>query len=105
MDESFFFYHEDTDYSMRFSRKGYKLGVCMDSIIYHKKNLNTIGESEIGQKYSSINKMVLINKHFTGISWFYARIHHIFYPLTKNIYHKKFKLAFIHFLVVIGWSK
>ena len=105
LDESFFFYHEDVDYSLRFSNKGYKLDVCDDSIIYHKKNPKKIENSEIGQMYSSINKKILIKKHFKGIGRFYATLHHIFYPLFRFLYYMKFKLAYIHLCSILSRKK
>jgi len=104
-DESFFFYHEDVDFSLRFFKKGYKLDVCDDSIIYHKKNPKKIENSEIGQMHSSINKKILIKKHFKGIARLYATIHHIFYPFFRFLFYMKFKLAYIHLYAILRKEK
>lgn len=47
-DETFFFYGEDVDFSIRARKSGYKLVYCPQSVIYHKADLeNDKRESEL----------------------------------------------------------
>lgn len=105
LDDAFFFYHEDVDYSLRFIKKGYQLGVCSNSIIYHKKNISGIDISDTGAKYNSINKKLLINKHFKGLSKIFAHADHLFYFFLKYIYIGKYRLAFEHIFAVLTKKK
>jgi len=105
LDEAFFFYHEDVDYSLQFLKKGYQLGVCSNSIIYHKKNISGIDISDTGAKYRSINKKLLINKHFKGLSKIFAHADHLFYAFLKYIYNGKYRLAFEHIFAVLTKKK
>ena len=80
LDNRFFAYFEDADWSIRMTNLGYKLGVVPESIIYHlksgstKKN-NTFNEGHLSPyaHYLNVrNHIYLINKHsfFNSIgSW------------------------------------
>jgi GT2 family glycosyltransferase len=83
LDNRFFAYFEDVDWSIRMKNLGYKLGVVPKSIIYHhssgstKKN-NTSNEGNLSPyaHYLNVrNHIYLINKHifyFNSIgSWIY----------------------------------
>ena len=82
LDNRFFAYFEDADWSIRMTNFGYKLGVVPDSIIYHhtsgstKKN-NTSGEGNLSPyaHYLNVrNHIYLFRKHtfFNSIgSWIY----------------------------------
>jgi len=45
LDEKFFFYWEDADYSRRVLEKGWKLGVASNAIVYHKFSASVGGQS------------------------------------------------------------
>jgi GT2 family glycosyltransferase len=45
LDEKFFFYWEDADYSKRVLKKGWKLGVASNAIVYHKFSASVGGQS------------------------------------------------------------
>ena len=82
LDNRFFAYFEDVDWSIRMTNLGYKLGVVPKSIIYHhssgstKKN-NTSNEGNLSPyaHYLNVrNHIYLINKHtfFNSLgSWIY----------------------------------
>tara|TARA_B100001059_G_scaffold47083_1_gene40003 strand:- start:54 stop:977 length:924 start_codon:yes stop_codon:yes gene_type:complete len=82
LDNRFFAYFEDADWSIRMTNLGYKLGVVPESIIYHlksgstKKN-NTLNEGHLSPyaHYLNVrNHIYLIKKHsfFNSIgSWTY----------------------------------
>lgn len=64
MDEDYFLYTEDADYSMRLSSNGYKLYYVPKSIIYHKVSASTSKISKISQYYSVRNRRIFLLKNF-----------------------------------------
>ena len=80
LDNRFFAYFEDADWSIRMTNLGYKLGVVPESIIYHFKSGSTKKNNPFNEGYLSPyahylnvrNHIYLINKHsfFNSIgSW------------------------------------
>ena len=82
LDNRFFAYFEDADWSIRMTNLGYKLGVVPESIIYHHKSGSTKKNNTFNEGYLSPyahylnvrNHIYLIKKHsfFNSIgSWTY----------------------------------
>ena len=82
LDNRFFAYFEDADWSIRMTNLGYKLGVVPESIIYHLKSGSTKKNNTFNEGYLSPyahylnvrNHIYLIKKHsfFNSIgSWTY----------------------------------
>jgi len=70
MCEDYFLYFEEVDWAMRGKRKGYQLGYCWKSRIYHKEG-RSIGTSSKGKERSEIsdfyltkNKILFTKKFF-----------------------------------------
>jgi GT2 family glycosyltransferase len=64
MDESYFFYCEETDWCLRIKRLGWKLFYCPKSKVWHKEG-GTIGyKSPISDYYSTRNNLILWKKFF-----------------------------------------
>ena len=62
--EEYFMYYEDVDYCMKTIEAGYKLGVSMDTIIYHKVSSSSGGEnSPFSIKWGNRNRLIFINKY------------------------------------------
>jgi len=62
--EEYFMYYEDADYCMQVKEKGYKLGVCTNSVIYHKVSISSGGEnSPFSIKWGNRNRLIFINKY------------------------------------------
>ena len=55
LNEDYFLYFEEIDYSKRMKKSNYKLGICKDSIIYHKGGAS-IGSSNIVSKKSTFSE-------------------------------------------------
>lgn len=67
MDEKYFLYLDDTDFCYRLKQNGYKIWLCVDSIIYHKVSLSTGGSgSPISTYYGNRNRLYFINKFKFG---------------------------------------
>jgi GT2 family glycosyltransferase len=70
LDESYFMYHEDTDYSIRLLQGGYKIEIVPESKIYHKVGKSSGGkESAFSIYYNTRNRFLVLKKYK---SFFYA---------------------------------
>jgi len=71
-DEEYFLYGEDTDYSMRVRKKGYKNFVNTECVVYHKISATTGGKfSPIQYYYGNRNRLLFHYKHYSKISFFF----------------------------------
>ncbi len=59
MDEDYFLYVEDTEYSLRLRKAGYKLMYNSNSVIYHKVSATTTAGSDLSQYYTIRNTLYL----------------------------------------------
>ena len=102
LDEKFFTYYEDVDWSLRMKSLGYDLGFVKESIIYHhgssssknKKNKEGVISSKI-HYFNIRNHILLLKKHknlfnFFGIVFFQIikTTSYIFYFLIKFRFNK-----------------
>lgn len=67
MDEDYFLYGEDVDYSLRISNHGFGLKYVPSSIIYHKVNASTSRIAKASQYYSARNRRILI---YRNLKWY-----------------------------------
>ena len=67
LDEDYFLYEEDADYSIRFIETGVDMVYCPEAIIYHKVSSSTGIASPNTQFYMVRNKFLLIQKHYRGL--------------------------------------
>lgn len=70
MNEKYFLYYEELDWSIRAKKQGYSLGCAVDSIIYHKEGAS-IGsgnlltrKSDLADFYLQRNKIIITRKFF-----------------------------------------
>lgn len=63
LDEDYFLYDEDTDYSLRLAAKGKNIFYVPQSVIYHKVSASTGGGSDLSQYYQVRNHFLLIKKN------------------------------------------
>ena len=64
LDEDFFLYSEDVDYSLRMEKAGIKMIYVPDSVIYHKVGATTSKISKISSYYSARNRRIMIYRNF-----------------------------------------
>lgn len=62
LDECFFLYYEDTEYSMRAMAKDVLIWYCADAIIYHKVNGSTKGNINSDNVYYITRNWLIFNK-------------------------------------------
>ena len=96
LDEKFFMYGEDLDYSLRIRKKGYKMFVVPEAIVYHDVHL----EKEALSIESDINKtlrryylhflgsLIVLHKHFSffySLVWLIRVPFSIIYEFSKRV--------------------
>jgi len=76
--EEYFLYYEETDYCFNASNNGFRLGVDIDSIVYHKEgaatgaNENVKEKSEFSDVLSLKNRIKFHKKYLGGGFWLWA---------------------------------
>ena len=61
--EEYFMYYEDTDFCVNVVDNGYKLGICSDSVIYHKVSSSSGGQaSPFSTKWATRNRILFMKK-------------------------------------------
>lgn len=61
LDERFFLYYEDTEYSMRAVHHGISIWYCADAVVYHKVNGSTKGNAKPANAYYIARNWLLCN--------------------------------------------
>lgn len=62
LDDRFFLYYEDTEYSMRAGAAGVRIGYCKDAVVYHKVNGSTGGNEKPANAYYITRNWLLCNR-------------------------------------------
>ena len=75
LDESYFLYEEDAEYSFRICEAGFDIVYIPDAVIYHKVSASTGQASPLSQYYTIRNKYRLIHQHFKGINKWIAYLY------------------------------
>lgn len=67
LDERFFMYHEDTEYSLRAGEKGIPIWYCADAVVYHKVNGSIKGSDRSANVYYVTRNWLLCSRlHMQG---------------------------------------
>lgn len=64
LDERFFLYYEDTEYSFRAGRRGIVIWYCADAVIYHKVNGSTKGNERPASVYYITRNWLVCNRTY-----------------------------------------
>ena len=95
MDERYFLYVEDTEYSLRIQKAGYKLYWDADHHFYHKVSASTGNKSKLSQYYEIRNRYLIAEQYLTRLQRFSMKIYNcIFY--THKILVKKYDRRILH---------
>jgi GT2 family glycosyltransferase len=89
LDEKFFFYWEDADYSRRVLEKGWNLGVASNAIVYHKFSASVGGQSLKSDLFKVSSLTRYFKKHKRGW-WFIPVGFNISGMLVKRLFRGQF---------------
>jgi GT2 family glycosyltransferase len=67
MPEDYFLYYEELDWSMMFTRAGYKIWYDPTCTIYHKESQSTGQNSPLRTNYITRNRLLLVKRNWHGI--------------------------------------
>lgn len=69
LDERFFFYHEDVDFSIRAIASGFDIIYQPNSVIFHKVASSTMHDPSISMHYEGESRIVFFFKYINGVTW------------------------------------
>lgn len=100
MEESYFCYCEENDYCHKLSRNGYQLGICFDSLVYHKHEQSNVNGNSAYYRTRNLFLYYKRNKDF-NISIIKYLIYQIRYAIKTNdsIIKKSIGEGFVHGLI------
>lgn len=64
LDESFFLYYEDTEYSMRANKSSVGISYCGEAVVYHKVNGSTGGNENPANAYYITRNWLMCNRKY-----------------------------------------
>lgn len=82
MDERYFLYVEDAEYSLRIQKAGYKLYWDADHFFYHKVSAST-GKSNMAEYYEIRNRYLLAKQYLTVFQRISMRLYNVIFYAHK----------------------
>ncbi|MFC3879729.1 glycosyltransferase family 2 protein [Algoriphagus namhaensis] len=92
LDDNFFAYFEDVDWSLRIRKAGFEIALCEAAKIYHEAGASSKQKGSEGTLsprvfyFHARNQFYLIRKHSGGAHYFLAVIYHSFRFLAWMVY-------------------
>ncbi len=93
LDETFFFYWEDTDYSTRAKKKGWKLGTADSAIVYHRFSASVGGQSLKSDLFKVAAMTRYFKKHWRWV-WFFPVMINVTGMIVKRFFRCQFTRIF-----------
>jgi len=84
LDDNFFIYFEELDWSIRIRRAGYKILFVPSSEIFHKESMTMPKEHPFRVRFMTRNRILLSRKHLSKFSFIESIIYSAFVSLPGN---------------------
>jgi len=105
MDEKYFLYFEELDWCLRGKEKGYSLGYCWKSKVYHKEGSSTFSSKKISKMaiyYGLRNRILIAKKYYRKYLFFVFLSSLPLIVLRYLLIHKNFKTKLRRFLMIFS---
>lgn len=97
MPECYFLYYEELDWSMMFTRAGYKIWYDPACTVYHKESQATGQNSPLRTYYITRNRLLLVKRNYQGINKYLSYLYQIVLVAIRDIikytFQRRFDLA------------
>lgn len=94
LDESYFLYYEELDWSMRIRRAGFQIFYQPKALIYHKESLSVGKNNPLKVYYHTRNRLLFMRRNVSGFPLLIFCLYYFLIALPKA--------AFVYFR---GWQK
>jgi len=84
MDEMFFLYYEELDWSERIRRSGYEVYVEPNALVYHKESVSVGKLSTLKTHYLNRNRILFMRRNKSGFNFILFIIFLLFATIPKN---------------------
>ena len=101
MPECYFLYYEEIDWSMMFSRTGYKIWYNPACTVYHKESQSTGQSSPLRTYYITRNRLLLVKRNWQGIYKYLAYCYLMCLVTPRDLLKYAFKCKVEHLKAVI----
>ncbi|MFC5413096.1 glycosyltransferase family 2 protein [Larkinella bovis] len=100
MDESFFLYYEELDWSMQIQRAGFQIYYQAAALIYHKESISVGKASPMKVYYLTRNRLLFMRRNVSGFPLYVFILYYFCFALTKAafVYAVKGQLTYLNAL-------
>ncbi|GAB3272052.1 glycosyltransferase family 2 protein [Larkinella harenae] len=83
MDESFFLYYEELDWSMQIQRAGFQIYYQASALIYHKESMSVGKMNAMKVYYHTRNRLLFMRRNVSGFPLVFFILYYFCFALTK----------------------
>lgn len=83
MDESYFLYYEELDWSMQIQRAGFWIYYQASALIYHKESISVGKTNPLKVYYHTRNRLLFMRRNVSGFPLYFFILYYFTFALTK----------------------
>ncbi|WP_234733462.1 glycosyltransferase family 2 protein [Tellurirhabdus bombi] len=83
LDDSFFLYYEELDWSLRIRRAGFKIYYQAQALIYHKESMSVGKMNALKVYYHTRNRMLFMRRNVSGFTLLVFYLYYFVFALPK----------------------
>src|SRR6185436_16210636 len=84
LNEPYFLYYEELDWSEQIKKKGYKIYYQPKSLIYHKESMSTGKASTLKTFYLTRNRILFMRRNAPKGAFLVFMLYFLFFTMPKN---------------------